>query len=65
MAKLRVDLNIPAERYVPLYAGQARNIYAMAEGGLSVQFPGSAMRKFVLAKEYLALSICFSISSTN
>ena len=47
MAKLRVDLNIPADRYIALYDGRARNVYAIAEGGLSVQFPGSALREFV------------------
>ncbi len=40
-------MEIPAERYIALYAGHARDVYAMAEGGLSVQFPGSALREFV------------------
>ena len=45
--KLRVALDIPAERYVALYAGTARTVYAVAEGGVSVQFPGHELRKFV------------------
>ena len=45
--KLRIELNIPAERYIALYSGQAKTIYAVAEGGLSVQFPGSALQKHV------------------
>jgi hypothetical protein len=47
MAKLRVQLSIPAERYVALYAGSAKSIIATAEGGLTVQFPGSALHGFV------------------
>lgn len=45
--KLRVALDIPAERYVAIYAGSAKTIHAIAEGGLSVQFPGKELRKFV------------------
>lgn len=47
MAKLRVDIDIPAERYVALYAGQAKTIYAVSMDGVKVRFPGSALRKFV------------------
>jgi len=47
MAKLRVNIDIPADRYVALYAGTAKDICAVAEGGLKVRFPGSALRPFV------------------
>ena len=47
MAKLRVQLSIPAEHYVALYAGSAKHVIATAEGGLTVQFPGSALHGFV------------------
>ena len=45
--KLRIQLSIPADRYVVLYSGKAKTIYAVADCGLSVQFPGSAMQKYV------------------
>ena len=47
MASVRVSLEIPAERYVALYDGTARSVYATAQGGLSVQFPAAALRGFV------------------
>ena len=47
MAKLRVQLSIPAERYVVLYAGNTKNVIATAEGGLTVQFPGNVLNQFV------------------
>ena len=45
--RLRVDLDIPADRYVAIYAGAAKTVHAIAEGGVSVQFPGNELRKFV------------------
>ncbi len=47
MASVRIALDIPAERYVTHYAGNAHSVYTTAEGGLSVQFPATALRKFV------------------
>ncbi len=46
MASVRVSLEIPAERYVALYAGTARSVYAKAQGGLSVQFPALPLMSF-------------------
>ena len=45
--KLRVALDIPAERYVAIYAGSAKTVHAIAEGGISVQFPGKELRRYV------------------
>ena len=47
MAKLRIQLSIPAERYVALYAGSAKYVIASAEDGLTVQFPGAVLNRFV------------------
>ena len=47
MAKLRVDIAIPAERYVELYSGRVKNIHAVSWEGLSVQFPGSILHRFI------------------
>ena len=47
MASVRVSISIPAERYQALYSGRVHYIQAIAEGGLRVQFPGSALQKYV------------------
>ncbi len=47
MASLRVDIAIPAERYVALYSGKAKIIHAVSQDGLKVQFPGAALNRFV------------------
>jgi len=47
MATLRISISIPAERYQALYTGRIHYVQAIAEGGLRVQFPGSALQKFV------------------
>ena len=47
MPAVRVDISIPAERYVALYSGAARNVFAVSREGLKVQFPGKALHRFV------------------
>ncbi len=47
MACVRVAISIPAERFQALYSGRVRHIQAVAEGGLIVQFPGSALQRYV------------------
>ena len=47
MASIRVDIAIPAESYVSLYSGKAKNIRAVSQDGLKVQFPGTALNRFV------------------
>lgn len=47
VASVRIALDIPAERYVTHYAGNAHSVYTTTEGGLSVQFPATVLRKFV------------------
>lgn len=42
-----LSLNISAEEYVKLYAGQARDVVARASNGQTVRFPASALRQFV------------------
>lgn len=47
MRKLQIDIDISAERYVALYNGQAKTVYAMSRQGVSVQFPGKILNQFV------------------
>jgi len=42
-----VTLEIDAEAYQRMYAGQARNVLARDSQGHSIQFPAAALRRFV------------------
>lgn len=41
---LIIRLAIPAEEFVRLYSGEARDVIALAETGETVRFPGSVLR---------------------
>ena len=47
LTKLQIDIAIPADRYVALYTGGVKNIFAISRDGFSVQFPGSVLNRFV------------------
>ncbi len=42
-----VTLNISAEQYLKNYSGHARSIVTLDSRGRNVQFPATAMRRFV------------------
>ncbi len=45
--QLTVDLNIPADSYLALYSGAARDVQALTLEGLRVRFPGRILQRFV------------------
>lgn len=45
--QLTVDLNIPADSYLALYSGAARDVQAMTIDGLRIRFPGRILQPFV------------------
>lgn len=45
--KLRFQLALPAEDYLSFYKGQAQNVVVNSIDGRTVQFPASAIRKFL------------------
>ncbi len=45
---LDVDLAIPAEDYLRMYEGSARDVVAHATNGQTVRFPANILRRFVL-----------------
>lgn len=47
MARLVVDLHIPADEYVRWYRGGPRVVSAVARDGRRVQFPAASLQPFV------------------
>lgn len=47
MAEIRFQLDIPPERYLAWYQGQARDVVVRAHDGRTVQFPANVLRRFV------------------
>ncbi|GEM_PF-411774 len=47
MPSLRIHLNISADEMLEYYRGVARSVHAKATNGQTVQFPASALQKFV------------------
>jgi len=47
MPSLRIHLNISADEMLDYYRGVARSVHAEATNGKTVQFPASALQKFV------------------
>lgn len=45
---LILKLDIPADEFLRLYSGSARDVIAVAESGESVRFPGNILRGHVL-----------------
>lgn len=43
----RVNIAIPADKYVALYTGSVQNVRAESEEGLKVIFPGSILHRYV------------------
>lgn len=43
----RFDLDIPADRYLQVYSGAARDVIAVSEGGVRVRFPARYLTRFV------------------
>jgi hypothetical protein len=47
MQEITFKLNIPTERYMRYYRGQARAVVVKGFDGRTVQFPADALRPFV------------------
>jgi hypothetical protein len=47
MPSLRIHLSISADEMLEYYRGVARSVHARATNGQTVQFPASALQKFV------------------
>ncbi len=47
MQKHLLSLAISADNYVQLYSGKVKNVRAVTENGLRVEFPGSILHRFV------------------
>ena len=47
MTSLRIELRISSDEMLEYYRGTARTAHAMAINGKTVQFPASALQKFV------------------
>ena len=47
MPSLRLQLNISADEMLEYYRGTAKSVHARAANGQTVQFPASALQKFV------------------
>lgn len=47
MPSLRIELDIPAEKYLRWYRGTAKEVMATSEDGRRVQFPASCLQRFV------------------
>lgn len=43
----RFDLDIPADRYLQVYSGAARDVLAVSEEGVRVRFPARYLTRFV------------------
>lgn len=43
----RFQINISREKYLHYYAGEATSIQVHSEDGILIQFPASALKKFV------------------
>jgi hypothetical protein len=48
MAALILHLNIPAEKMIGYYRGEVKTVRARATNGQTIQFPASALQKFIL-----------------
>lgn len=48
MKQFQFHLNIPAERYLDYYRGTARQVVARCSDGLTISFPASLLKAFVL-----------------
>ena len=49
MPTLRIDLKIRAEDYLAWYEGTARQVVALSQEGLTVQFPANVLQRYVSA----------------
>lgn len=47
MPTVRIVLNIRAEEFLAWYRGTARSVFAKTEQGQTVQFPASALQRYV------------------
>ena len=47
MQRHRLTLSIPAEKYTALYGGKVKNVRALSETGLRLEFPGQILHRFV------------------
>ncbi|GAB1263202.1 hypothetical protein NBRC116493_27060 [Aurantivibrio infirmus] len=47
MTSLIVDIEIPVEEYQRLYAGTAKDVYAVSRDGKKVRFPAKILVPFV------------------
>ena len=45
--QLTIDLKIPADNYLALYSGAARDVQATTLDGLRVRFPGRILQRFL------------------
>jgi len=50
MKKLTIDIKITADRYEALYSGKVANVKATSRDGVTVQFPGRILHKFITHK---------------
>lgn len=50
MKKLTIDIKITADRYEALYSGKVTNVKATSREGVTVQFPGRILNKFITHK---------------
>lgn len=48
MPALVLHLNLPAEKMIGYYRGEVKTVRARATNGQTVQFPASALQKFIL-----------------
>lgn len=47
MREITVDLNIPADEYLAIYQGVARDILAVSRDGRKVRFPATSLQRYV------------------
>jgi hypothetical protein len=47
MQRHRLTLAISAENYLALYRGKVKNVRAVSDSGLRVEFPGNILHRFV------------------
>jgi Protein of unknown function (DUF2835) len=58
------DLNIPRDEVLKFYAGDARQVHAVARGGQRVRFPAAVLRPYV-ATEGVRGTFRMSVNATH